>query len=133
MGVKNPSKCPEVIKLMADIKLNSYKPGVPFMGHRQTVNSPRCEPQNAASHLGLFFLHSEISSKNEIKKINITSNIPKNESGLTQLLTIGEAIHQIWVNQLQMFQNVQRIICTFRVSEKLIYGIKSFIKKINYM
>ena len=42
---------------------NSFKPGIPFMGHRQTAY-----PQNAASHLVLFCLLGEISLKNEIKK-----------------------------------------------------------------
>ena len=55
-------------------------------------------PQNAASHLGLFRLHREISSKNEIKRIKITPNTPKNESGLIQLIMMGESIRQIWVN-----------------------------------
>ena len=55
-------------------------------------------PQNAASHLGLFYLYEEISSKNEIK-IKITPNTPKNESGLTQLIMMGESIRQIWVNE----------------------------------
>ena len=42
--------------------LTSFKPGVPFVGI-----DPDVTPQNAASHLGLFCLHREISSKNEIK------------------------------------------------------------------
>ena len=48
--------------------------------------SPRCDaaergvPCSAASHLGLFCLHRQISSKNEIKKIKITPNTPKNEN-----------------------------------------------------
>ena len=39
-----------------------YKPGVLFMGHRQTMT-----PQNAASHLGLFCLLRENSLKNGTK------------------------------------------------------------------
>ena len=38
-----------------------FKPGVPFVGHRQ---APDVTQQNAASHLGLFCLHNrEISLK----------------------------------------------------------------------
>ena len=54
-------------------------------------HSPRCD---AASHLGLFCLLREISSK----KIKITPNTPKNESGLTQLIMMGKSIRQIRVN-----------------------------------
>ena len=43
----------------------SYMPGVLFVGHRPDVT-----PQNAASHLGLFCLHREISSKYEIENEN---------------------------------------------------------------
>ena len=55
--------------LLKSLQLNSFTPGVPFMGHRQTPNSiaPDVTPQNAASHLGLFCLLGGISSKNEIK------------------------------------------------------------------
>ena len=53
-------------------------------------------PQNAASHLGLFCLHREILSKNEINYKNHTYT-PKIESGLTQLIMMGEYIRQIWV------------------------------------
>ena len=28
---------------MHEANFNSFKPGVPFMGHRQTENSPRCD------------------------------------------------------------------------------------------
>ena len=55
-------------------------------------------PQNAASHLGLFCLHREILSKNEIK-IKIIPNTPKNVSGLMQLIMMGESIRQIWINE----------------------------------
>ena len=44
--------------LLGQPLINSYQPHVPFVG------------QNAASHLGLFCLHREISSKNEIKNKN---------------------------------------------------------------
>ena len=44
------------------IVINSYKPGIPFVGHRQNSIAPDVTPQNAASHLGLFCLHREISS-----------------------------------------------------------------------
>ena len=53
-------------------------------------------PQNATSHLGLFYLHREISSKNGIK-IKITPNTPKIESGLSQMIMMGKSILQIWV------------------------------------
>ena len=59
--------------------------------------APDVTPQNAASHLGLVCLHREISSKNETKN-KITPNTPKNESDLTQLITMGESIRQIRVN-----------------------------------
>ena len=58
-------------------------------------HSPRCDA--AASHLRLSCLNREISSKNESKNKKITPNTPKNESGLTQLIMLGESIHQIWV------------------------------------
>ena len=35
--------------------------------------------------------------KNVIKKIKITPNTPKNDSGLIQLIMMGESIRQIWV------------------------------------
>ena len=56
--------------------------------------SPKCD---VASHLGLFCLHREISSKNEINN-KMTPNTPKNESELTQMTTMGESIRQVWVN-----------------------------------
>ena len=77
----------------------AYKPGVPFVAHRQTVIAPDLTPQNAASHLGLFCLHREISSKNDIK-IKITPNTPENEIGLIQLITMGKSIRQMWVNHM---------------------------------
>ena len=60
-------------------------------------------PQDAASHLGLFCLHREISSKNEITKIKITHNTPKIESGLIRLIMMGESIRQIWVKQTSLW------------------------------
>ena len=43
--------------------LDSFKPGIPFMGHRQIA--PDVTPQNeAASHLGLFCVLRKFSSKN---------------------------------------------------------------------
>ena len=67
-------------------------------------------PQNAASHLGLFCLHREISSRNEIKKI--TPNTPKNESGLAQLKMMGESIRQIWVKNVIVRIGVFHTICS---------------------
>ena len=72
-GIILRHKCPVIRE---GLIINSFKPGVPFVGQRQQ-NSPRCgtfanriapdvTPQNAASHLGLFCLLREISSKNEI-------------------------------------------------------------------
>ena len=69
------------------------------MGHRQNNIAPDVTPQNAASHLGLFFLHREISSKMRLK-IKTTSNIPKNESRLTHMIMMGESNRQIWVKGL---------------------------------
>ena len=43
--------------------------------------------------LRLFCLHREISSK----KNKTAPNTPKNESGLTQMIIMGESIRQIWV------------------------------------
>ena len=46
---------------------NSYKPVVPFVGHMQNSIAP-----DVASHLGLFCLLREFSSKNGIKLENLT-------------------------------------------------------------
>ena len=62
-------------------------------------------PHNAASRLWLFCLHREIALKNQIKKIKITPKTPKNESGLIQLIMIGESIRQIWV-KVRMYDDV---------------------------
>ena len=63
---------------------------------RENTWPPFCGTSaNSIAHLGLFCLHRENSSKNEI--IKITPNTPKNESGLTQLIMMGESIRQIWV------------------------------------
>ena len=43
--------------------------GVLFVGQANSI-APDVTPQNAASHLGLFCLHREFSSKNEIKNKN---------------------------------------------------------------
>ena len=45
-------------------RINPFKPGVPFMGHRHNRIAADVTPQNAASHLGLFCLLREFSSKN---------------------------------------------------------------------
>ena len=67
-------------------------------------------PQNMASHLGLFCLHREISSKNEIK-VKTTPNTPKNESGLTQLIMMGESIRQIWVkSEISICDSVDQFV-----------------------
>ena len=54
-------------------KLNPYKPGILFMGHE-------------ASHLGLFYLLTRMSSKNEI--ILLTHH----------LIKMGKSFWLIWVN-----------------------------------
>ena len=40
--------------------------------------APDVMPQNAASHLGLFYLLIRLSSKNEIKREKITPVVPEN-------------------------------------------------------
>ena len=65
---------------------------------------------NQASHLGLFCLYREISSKNEIK-IQITLNTPRNENGLIQLIMMGKSTPQIWVNF--------RVLFSLRVSTEM--------------
>ena len=63
-------------------------------------------PQNAASHLGLFCLHGEISSKNEIKKKKkkkkkkknrIDPGAPNTRIGIAQMIRMGKSIRQNWV------------------------------------
>ena len=49
--------------------LNSFKPGILFMGHRHIVY---VTPQNTAPHQGLFCLLRGISLKNGIKFQNHT-------------------------------------------------------------
>ena len=58
--------------------------------------APDVTPQNAASHLGLFYLLTGNSSKNEIimKK---TPDAPKNENGLIQMIRMGKSIRLKWV------------------------------------
>ena len=73
--------------------LNSYKPGVLFMGHMKANSiTPDVTLQNAASHLELFCLLIEISLKNGLK-MKITPNTPKNElEWKIQLIMMGESI-----------------------------------------
>ena len=66
-------------------------------------NNPDVMPQNAVSHLGLFCLLNKNSSKNGIK-LKISPNTPKNESGLIQLIMMGETIRQIWVKDTTQHQ-----------------------------
>ena len=69
-------------------------PGVPFIGHRQTESAPDVTPQNAASHLGLFcqtFCLENFHRKIELN-LKISPDAPKNESGLTQMITMGKSI-----------------------------------------
>ena len=48
--------------------IDSFKPGVLFMGHRQTEIAPDGTPQNAAFHLGLFCLLRDIKKWNKKSK-----------------------------------------------------------------
>ena len=57
--------------------------------------APDVTPQNAASHLGLLCLRREISSKNEIKNKKNTRLTPESESGLIQLIIMGESIRHM--------------------------------------
>ena len=43
------------VHVMYDAFINSFKPGVPFMGYRQNRIAPDVTPQNAAPHPGLFY------------------------------------------------------------------------------
>ena len=78
-----------LFRYMANL-LISYKPGVPFMGHRQTE---RGVPSGA-----ILFAQRKFVEKWD--KNSITPNTPKNESGLNQLIALGESIRQIWVNEV---------------------------------
>ena len=65
--------------------INSYKPGVPFVGllGKQFTGSPRRDAAERYSVCTEKF-HRKLRSK-----IKITPNTPKNESGLTQLRRMG--------------------------------------------
>ena len=54
--------------------------------------------QNAASHLWLFCLLNENSSKDEINNNKNIRNTPNNKSGLLQMIMMEKSIRQIWVN-----------------------------------
>ena len=47
--------------------------------------------QNTASHLGLFFLLTKLSLKNEIKN-KVTPDAHLNENGLIQMIRMGKLI-----------------------------------------
>ena len=85
-------------KRLAFKTFNPYKPGVLFVGHRQTEIAQDGTPQDAASHLGLFCLLTRFSLKTEIKMKKITPEAPKYESGLIQMIRMGKSIHHKWVN-----------------------------------
>ena len=59
-------------------------------------NSPRCDATEPGVPSGAILFQQRNFIKKEIK-IQITPNIPKNESGLTQMITMGESIRHIWV------------------------------------
>ena len=56
--------------------------------------APDGTPQNVASHLGLFCLLKGFSLRNGIK-IHNHSNAPKDDSGLTQIMTIGKWFRKV--------------------------------------
>ena len=56
-------------------------------------------PQNAASHLGLFCLLREFSSKFYSEyNLKITPDTPNHESRLNLMIIMGKSIRQIWFN-----------------------------------
>ena len=64
-------------------------------------NSPRCDATERGVPSGAILFACRNFIKKWGKKIKITPNTPKNESGLIQLITMGESIIQIWVNLSQ--------------------------------
>ena len=65
------------------------------MGHRQTVQ-PQIKERGVTSGAILF------AYRNFIEKLNfkITPAAPKNESGLAQIIMMGESIRHLWVKIL---------------------------------
>ena len=60
--------------------------------------SPRCDAIERVVPSGaILFAQRNVIEKRDKKNKN-TPNTPKNESGITQLIMMGESIRQIWVN-----------------------------------
>ena len=68
-------------------------------------NSPRCDAAERGVPSGAILFAQRNFIEKRDKKIKITSNTPKNESGLTQLIMMEESIRQIWVN---MFEKLRK-------------------------
>ena len=70
-----------------------------FLWDKGKQHSPRCDAAECGVSSGAILFAQRNFIKIEIKKIKIkiTPNTPKNESGLTELVMIGEFIRQIWV------------------------------------
>ena len=75
---------------------NSFKPGVPLWDIGKQ-HSPRCDVTERGVPSGAILFAQRNFIKNEIKKIKITPNTPKNERGLTKMIMMGKSIRQIWV------------------------------------
>ena len=59
--------------------------------------SPRCDAAESGVPSGAILFAKRIFIKNLFKKMKITPDAPKNESGLTQMIKMGKSIRQIWV------------------------------------
>ena len=77
-------------------------------------HSPRCEAAERGIPSGaILFAHRNFMEKSDKKKIKITT---KNESGLIQLIMMGESIRQIWVKvDLSLFGICQTWFLTVRL------------------
>ena len=82
-------------------------------------HSPRCDAAERGVPSGaILFARRNFIEKSD-KKIKITPNTPKNESGLIQLIMMGESIRQIWVKErsvdvavsLQLLLTHIRLMC----------------------
>ena len=71
--------------------------------------------QNAASHLGLFYLLTKFSSKNEMEMKNHT-RCPKNENGLIQMIRMGKSIRHKWVKVAVGSNDVEKFGSTASLS-----------------
>ena len=68
---------------------NSFKPGLPFVGHRQTV----CDSAERGVPSWAILFAKSFNKK-------FTPHTSKNVSGLIQLITMEESNRQIWVNMI---------------------------------